>query len=115
MRVHEAGRRITALQTFVTRVADIATHFDTDGIALRWLNTAKGRDGITQAADVNDVVSAHNFGGHTKLGTELWRKVLDPLVVAPARAGTLMKPVLVVVITDGEVALAFLACFLVES
>lgn len=103
MKSEEGGRRIAALQTFVSRVADVATHFDTDGIALRWLNTDPGLDGVVDAADVHDVVSVHAFGGRTRLGTELWSKVLLPMLVGPARDGTLRKPVLVVVVTDGQV------------
>lgn len=42
------------------------------------------------------------FGGTTPLGTELDRKVLQPMVVNPARSSQLRKPVLVICITDGE-------------
>lgn len=103
MRTKEEGRRIASLQTFVSRVAEVATHFDTDGIALRWLNTDAGLDGVMDAAEVRDVVSTHAFGGRTRLGTELWDKVLLPMLVEPAGDGTLQKPVLVVVVTDGQV------------
>ena len=36
------------------------------------------------------------------MGTNLDRKVLQPLVVNPARSSQLRKPVLVICITDGE-------------
>ena len=42
------------------------------------------------------------FSGTTPLGTNLDRKVLQPLVIGPARSSQLRKPVLVIVITDGE-------------
>ena len=42
------------------------------------------------------------FSGTTPLGTNLDRKVLQPLVINPARSSQLRKPVLVIVITDGE-------------
>jgi hypothetical protein len=38
------------------------------------------------------------------MGTSLKQKVLDPLVIGPARAGQLNKPVLVITITDGQPA-----------
>lgn len=38
------------------------------------------------------------------MGTSLDKKILQPLVLAPARAGTLQKPVVVIVITDGTPA-----------
>ncbi len=42
------------------------------------------------------------FTGTTPLGTSLDRKVLQPLVLGPARSQQLRKPVLVIAITDGE-------------
>lgn len=38
------------------------------------------------------------------MGTQLKAKVLDPLVIQPARANQLKKPVLVIVVTDGQPA-----------
>ena len=37
----------------------------------------------------------------TPLGTSMDRKILQPLVLGPARAGRLQKPVLIITITDG--------------
>ena len=37
----------------------------------------------------------------TPLGTSLQKKVLEPLVLSPAKHGSLRKPVLIVIITDG--------------
>ena len=38
------------------------------------------------------------------MGTQLRQKVVDPLVVQPARSGQLRKPVLIITITDGQPA-----------
>jgi Mg-chelatase subunit ChlD len=46
-------------------------------------------------------VSTLQFRGGTPIGTQLDAKILQPLVLSPARNGTLAKPVLVVIITDG--------------
>ena len=48
------------------------------------------------------LVSQVRFAGATPLGTSLDRKVLQPLVVAPAYNQHLRKPVLCLIITDGE-------------
>lgn len=37
----------------------------------------------------------------TPLGTSMDRKILQPLVLGPARAGRLQKPILIITITDG--------------
>ena len=42
------------------------------------------------------------FSGTTPLGTNLDRRVIQPLVIGPSRCQQLRKPVLVIVITDGE-------------
>lgn len=40
--------------------------------------------------------------GTTPLGTNLDRKVLQPMVISQARCNNMQKPVLVICITDGE-------------
>jgi hypothetical protein len=57
----------------------------------RW----KDLDGLVLALQIK-------FTGTTPLGTSLDRKVLQPLVVGPARSQQLRKPVLVIAITDGQ-------------
>jgi Mg-chelatase subunit ChlD len=47
------------------------------------------------------LISQIRFSGLTPLGTSLDQKVLQPLLLNPARQGQLRKPMLVIVITDG--------------
>jgi hypothetical protein len=61
-------------------------------------------DGIRNADDVTMLTSRVRFQGLTPLGSSLRNKVLEPMVVGPARAGRLDKPVLVITITDGQPA-----------
>lgn len=103
MRKTEAGRRIRSLKIFLTRIVEITTHFDTNGITIRWLNHIYGRDHIKDKSQMARIVDCNPFHGWTKIGAELRNKVLEPLVLEPARAQTLKKPVLVIIITDGEV------------
>lgn len=42
------------------------------------------------------LVQQVKFSGLTPLGTSLWSKILQPLVLGPARAGALQKPVVVI-------------------
>ena len=42
------------------------------------------------------------FGGLTPMGTMLEKKLIIPFVTGPAKSNALRKPVLVIVITDGE-------------
>lgn len=67
------------------------------------VNNDEGRDNIKNASDVADIVSDHAFGGSTKLGTKLWDRVFGLLVLELAYGKNLAKPVLVMIIIDGEV------------
>ena len=59
---------------------------------------------ITTESQALQLVSQVKFSGLTPLGTSLWNKIIQPLVLGPARANQLPKPVLVIAITDGTPA-----------
>ncbi|KAJ6049871.1 hypothetical protein N7444_006587 [Penicillium canescens] len=100
----EKGLRKDQLRQILGIVATAASTFDQDGISIRFMNSAEQGDGIRDAEDVNRLVSRVRFSGLTPLGTNLKSKVVDPMVVGPARANRLEKPVLVITITDGQPA-----------
>jgi hypothetical protein len=100
----EKGLRKDQLRQILGIVATAASTFDQDGISVRFMNSAEQGDGIRDAEDVNRLVSRVRFSGLTPLGTSLKSKVVDPMVVGPARANRLEKPVLVITITDGQPA-----------
>lgn len=100
----EKGVRKDQLRQIIGIVATAASTFDEDGISVRFMNSMEMGDGIRNADDVDMLVSRVRFQGLTPLGTNLRNKVLDPMVVGPARTGRLNKPVLVITITDGQPA-----------
>lgn len=100
----EKGLRKDQLRQILGIVATAASTFDQDGISVRFMNSSEVGDGIRDAEDVNRLVSRVRFSGLTPLGTNLKTKVIDPMVVQPARANRLEKPVLVITITDGQPA-----------
>jgi hypothetical protein len=117
MRFEENGERIKDLQLILSRVAYAATLFDEDGISLRFMNWKPSGydnvqlDGIRSEDQINRLIGTPtqpgpvNFQGLTPLGTELRAQVVDPLIVNKARSGQgLQKPVLVIVVTDGQPA-----------
>lgn len=55
----------------------------------------------TEEAAVN-LIQQVKFDGRTPLGTALDQKILQPLLMQPARAGQLRKPLHIIIITDGE-------------
>ncbi|KAI9678624.1 MAG: hypothetical protein M1817_005681 [Caeruleum heppii] len=102
MSFEENGKRIKDLKLILSQVAYAASLFDQDGIQVRFMNSDQQGNSIRTEAEVEHLVSQVRFQGLTPLGTGLRSKVLEPLVLRPARAGQLRKPVLVITITDGE-------------
>lgn len=104
MQFEENGERIKDLKLIVSRVAYAASLFDDDGIQVRFMNSDQQGNNIRNEAQVEALIAQTQFKGLTPMGTSLRNKVLEPLVVGPARAGQLRKPVLIITITDGQPA-----------
>ncbi|BGP03355.1 hypothetical protein NBRC10513v2_007088 [Rhodotorula toruloides] len=101
MAFEENGSRIDDAKLIVSRVATAATLFDTDGISVYFLNSKTVGNNVTNEQQAQQLLGGIKFSGLTPLGTSLEQKILQPLLVGPARQGTLRKPLLVVCITDG--------------
>ncbi len=92
------GSRIPDMKYVVGKLADIVTTFDTDGIAVRFINSNATADNITNEHDINALVGKIIFNLGTPIGEQLYKKVLHPHVVSE----TLKKPVYCIIVTDGE-------------
>ena len=112
MRFEENGERIQDLKLIINRIAFASTLFDTNGIDIRFMNW-KPQDtsilsNVTSEQQVEALFSGGpnsvQFAGLTPLGTELRNQVITPLIVQKASSHTLQKPVLVIIITDGQPA-----------
>ncbi|BGP20004.1 hypothetical protein JCM10213v2_008137 [Rhodosporidiobolus nylandii] len=95
------GARLDELRFVVGRIATAAGLFDADGIQVRWMNSKKEGNGYTTQQQALDLISKVKFNRGTPLGTSLHEKVLEPLVLKPAKKNKLKKPVLIVIVTDG--------------
>ena len=104
MKFEEDGERVKDLRLILARVAYATSLFDDDGIQVRFMNSQVQGNGLKTEQQIKDLVDSIGFSGLTLMGTELKAKVLNPLVIGPARAGNLKKPVLVIIITDGQPA-----------
>jgi hypothetical protein len=98
--------RIQSLQDTLGHVATLATTLSLDGISVRTLHYDGDMDGqwdnLQTAEDIKIRMDKVVCDGRTPLGTILSRKVLEPMVLNKARHGLLKKPVIVIIITDGE-------------
>ncbi|KAF2225746.1 hypothetical protein BDZ85DRAFT_186708, partial [Elsinoe ampelina] len=107
MQFEEKGERIKDLQVILERVAFAATLFDDDGIEIRFMNQdppANMTSNVKTQEQVNQLMNGHRFSGLTPMGTNLRKKVIDDVFLRNLRSGRMRKPLLVIVITDGQPA-----------
>lgn len=104
MLFEEKGKRVDDLKAVLSRLLFAVMLFDDDGISVRCMNTTPNvrLDNLKSEQEVEMLVSSIPFKGLTPLGTELGKKVLEPLVISPAMGDKLPKPVMVITITDGQ-------------
>lgn len=96
------GPRIATLKKVMKAVGEVYTHANVDGVnQVKFLNVAKGKLNVT--GDKTGFLDTHKWGGVTRIGSELKRKILDPRVYSKTADVPMTKPLLVVVITDGTV------------
>ncbi|KAI4247640.1 MAG: hypothetical protein L6R42_009562, partial [Xanthoria sp. 1 TBL-2021] len=112
--MHDEGpKRINDLRNIMTGVVSISMLFDDDGISIRFMNDwdsnpamdgvdMRRLDNIKDEQMIEHIVGKIQYTGITPLGAELRNKVIDPMVLGPARNRQLQKPVLVITITDGQ-------------
>lgn len=98
------GNRIPALQETVKNVAELATRLEPSGISIRFLNYDQDWDfnNLTSVADIEQKTKMVLYDGDTRLGQQLQAKIVSP-ILQKARNGSLRKPVIVAIVTDGEV------------
>ncbi|BGP53884.1 hypothetical protein JCM8202_006077 [Rhodotorula sphaerocarpa] len=101
MAFEEGGSRIDDAKLIVSRVAQACSAFDDDGIQVRFMNSRTEGNGIKTEQEAVSLVSQIRFSGLTPLGTALDQKVLQPLLLNPARSNQLQKPLLIIAVTDG--------------
>lgn len=98
--------RFHNLRRLVSRISQIAQSYHTSsggGISLRFVNF-KNDSGFNHLPPrlADEALQQVHPRGSTRLGTQLLQKVIEPFVIQPARERKLNRPVLVVVVTDGE-------------
>jgi len=97
--------RMLALQDTLERVANFTTILNPDGISIRFLNYLGDKTGrFDHLKTVEDIKRIANVecSGDTRLGEILNEKIITPMILEKAAKGALKKPVIVVIITDGE-------------
>lgn len=100
MKFDDGGERVKTLQ----QVLHVITHFyalsQPDGKikAVRFMNRRPGLDNATPE-EIMEHISKHRYEGMTRIGKELEKKILRPFV-----SKQMTRPLLVMIITDGDVS-----------
>lgn len=98
---NQSTEKTDDLKLILSRVVDITSMFDDDGLSLRFFNCSHEFDGITNEQDALNALGKVHYNGGTPLGKHLLSKILEPFVYAKARTNQLTKPIMIYVITDG--------------
>ncbi|RPB02620.1 hypothetical protein L873DRAFT_1673115 [Choiromyces venosus 120613-1] len=101
MTYEENGQRIEILKGVLNIINDIYRHAaepQTGIRAIRFMNNYNDQDRFL--GNPYKLIEGHYFGGTTKIGTELHKRILKPLVLGTS---AMKKPLLVMVITDGAI------------
>ena len=102
MSYEEDGTRIAILKGVLSIINNIyrrAAEPKTGIRAIRFINNYDDQDYFLE--EPSELIAGHYFGGTTKIGTELHKRILKPLVLGEA---PMKKPLLIMVITDGAVS-----------
>ena len=102
MSYEEEGTRIGILKDVLSIINDIysrAAESKTGIRAIRFINNYDDKDYFH--GEPSKIIDDHYFGGTTKIGTELHKRILKPLVLGET---PMKKPLLIMVITDGAVS-----------
>ena len=93
------GARKKALIQFIDHITEICSMANESGIlALRFMNHKGGKKNWTGKSQ--EYLDHHSYGGTTRIGTELKKKILDKFTTGNSNQ---TKPLLVLVVTDGGV------------
>ncbi|MCJ1241493.1 hypothetical protein MMC14_009498, partial [Varicellaria rhodocarpa] len=101
-RADSGGERIKDLKAILSRVCEVATLFDDDGLTIRFMNSKLEGNNVKTSSAASALVDRVKFEGMTPLGSNLDAKIIQPLFTAPVQKKALPKPILVISITDGE-------------
>jgi len=95
----ENGERKKALIQFVDHVTEIYSMANESGIlSMRFINGGEGKKNWT--GESQEYLDHHSYGGVSRIGTELKKKILDRLVIGNPNQS---KPLLVLIVTGRAV------------
>jgi hypothetical protein len=103
--------RYSLLRKTVSRLVPIATRLNERGVKLRFINY-NGDSGFNKLKqqDVERAIDTARPNGWTAIGTVLERKIVNPLLEKVNSSERMRCPLLINIITDGEVSYVSVKC-----
>ncbi|PUU80839.1 hypothetical protein B9Z19DRAFT_973419 [Tuber borchii] len=99
MILEENGQRKDTLIWLIKEISDIYSMANgPDAHTMHFLNTTEVKKGADEKWE--DYLGRHEFGGATRIGTELKKQILDEFVIGNSNQS---KPLLVIILADGTV------------
>jgi hypothetical protein len=98
--------RYNLMKGTIHTISNVCTSFREEGISVRFLNFSGdlGYNHVRSKEELNSICSEVAPNGRSMLGTVLKNKIVEPLILEKARNQRLKRPVLVTIITDGQVS-----------
>lgn len=102
-KVGTAEKRWPSQLSLALRIARITTQIlpDGEGVALRFINQRTEESPNLDFNGIGQVLNSITPRGNTAIGTTLRERILKPMVYNPLIEGTLKRPLLVSILTDG--------------
>jgi hypothetical protein len=95
-----------ALEETVRGIAEFVKELEESGLSIRFINFSHDQDGnfdnLTDLDDIDRKVKMGKYDGGTMIGLQLHQKIVSK-IITKAKSRLLKKPVIVAIITDGEV------------
>lgn len=79
-----------------------ATLMDEDGVVIRFFNSEKEGNGISNASEVENLFRMVKPAGSTPMGRMLRYKIFDKIIYPALTNNSLDRPVLIITVTDGK-------------
>jgi len=98
---NQSTEKTDDLKLILSRVVDITSLFDDDGLSIRFFNSSYEFDNITNEQEALNALAKVHYNGGTPLGRNLLSRILEPFVYAKARKNQFTKPLMIYIITDG--------------
>lgn len=93
--------RFDILKNVIETIGFWSTLLDPDGIVVRFFNSSVEANGISNSVDVSKLFRNVRPGGSTPMGKNLKSKIFDSIIHPVAMANELVRPVLIITVTDG--------------